>query len=250
MLDFMELLTQIEEKIWKGMRASCSDTFFFLEDESQQIAAEYLLTVNVAKNLADLNKYIGYPYKIYIERKTSLIATDCVPLFGREVAINIFGYRRVLRKRQNTSRNGRADIALYYNTGGLSDTPVGVIELKGFDPGSTYVIKDLSRNVEYFNLKCRTGVSQIKYTCFAAMHSFPKSITDEQIKIDLSGLRAKYENWQAKVELPSNICCRLSVDTISRALEFSYLDEENLEDKELESNHHFAGVIVSYFRCV
>ncbi len=155
----MPLIEQIEEKILEGIRSSCNDTFLFLEDESQKIGAEYLLTVNVAKKLADLNQYIGHPYKIYLERKTRLIASDCVPLFGREVANNFLGHRQVLRKQHNTSRNGKADITLYNNTDGLVGTPICVIELKGFDPSRTLVLQDLRRNSEYFKLVCRTGAN-------------------------------------------------------------------------------------------
>jgi hypothetical protein len=244
----MPLIALIEEKILEGMRSSCNDTFLFLENESQKIGAEYLLTVNVAKKLADLNQYIGHPYKIYLERKTRLIASDCVPLFAREVANNFLGYRQVLRKQHNTSRNGKADITLYKDTGGLVGTPVCVIELKGFDPSRTSVLHDLRRNSEYFKLVCRTGASQLQYTCFAAMHSFPKSITDDQIKADLSCLRTKYNNWKAEVGIPSNVNCRINVETISKGLDVSYPDENNPEVKVLESNHHFAGVFVSYAR--
>lgn len=60
----MNLLEQIEDKISKGMESACTDTFLFSEDESQKIGAEYLLTVNVAKKLTELNSGIGYPYKI------------------------------------------------------------------------------------------------------------------------------------------------------------------------------------------
>ena len=244
----MKLLAQIEEKIREGMRSSCDDTFLFLEDESQKIGAEYLLTVNVAKKLAELNQYIGHPYKIYLERSTKLIASDCVPLFGRKAANNFLGYRQVHRRWHNTSRNGKADIALYNNTGDLSDTPVCVIELKGFDPSHMNVLHDLKRNAEYFWLVCRTGASQLQYTCFAAMHSFTRSITDEQIEADLSSLQRKYSNWQAGVKLPSNVSYRINVDTISKGLDLSYPDQDNLEVTELESNHHFAGVVISYSR--
>ena len=244
----MPLITQIEEKILEGMRSSCNDTFLFLEDESKKIGAEYLLTVNVAKKLADLNQYIGHPYKIYLERKTRLIASDCVPLCVRKVANNFLGYRHVLRKQHNTSRNGKVDITLYNNTGGLVDTPACVIELKGFDPSRKLVLQDLRRNSEYFKLVCRTGASQLQYTCFAAMHSFPKSITDDQIKADLFSLETKYNSWQTEVGIPADVKCRINIETISKGQDFSNPDENNPEVKVLECNHHFAGVVVSYAR--
>jgi hypothetical protein len=45
----------IEEAIREGMRDACVDSLVFSEDETRQIDAEYLLTVNVAKAIAKLN---------------------------------------------------------------------------------------------------------------------------------------------------------------------------------------------------
>jgi hypothetical protein len=244
----MEAINQIEEKIREGMKHSCNDSFLFVEDESMEIASEYLLTVNVAKRLASLNQYIGHPYKIYLERKTRLIASDCVPLVGRAVANNFLGYVRIIRDRLNTSRNGRADITLYGDTGGLDPRPICVIELKGFNPSNTNIAKDLTRNSEYFQLASRTGSSRIEYACFAAMHSFPKSITDEQIHADLSALKKRYLDLQSKISLAGSVSYRVDVFTISRGLTHSPPDTQNNGAVELECNHHFAGAIISYFK--
>ncbi|WP_148255589.1 hypothetical protein [Aidingimonas lacisalsi] len=244
----MSFLLNIEEKILSGMKSACDDTFFFLEDESQKIAAEYLLTVNVAKKLAELNSGIGYPYKIYLERKTKLVATDCVPLMAREHSTNFLGYKRVLRKRHNTERNGKVDICLYRDSGGMSGVPVCVIELKGFDPSRQNVLKDLRRNSEFFKISCRTGVSQIQYACFAAMHSFPKSLTQEQRYQDLEKLKQKYEKWQEEVGLPHGLRFWVKVKTMSQAVETTLLDENDPDSLTLDGNHHFAGVTVSYAR--
>lgn len=153
----MDLLGNIEEKLASGMISVCDDTLYFLEDESQKIGAEYLLTVNVAKKLAELNSGIGYPYKIYLERKTKLVATDCVPLMARKESKTFLGHKQILRKRHNTERNGRVDICLYRDSGGMARIPVCAIELKGFDPSRANVISDLRRNAEYFKITCRTG---------------------------------------------------------------------------------------------
>lgn len=244
----MNLLQKIEEKLSLGMRSACDDTFFFVEDESQKIAAEYLLTVNVAKKLAELNSGIGYPYKIYLERKTKLVATDCVPLTAREHSKNFLGYKRVLRKRQNTHRNGKVDICLYRDSGGMSGVPVCVVELKGFDPSRKDVVKDLRRNSEFFKISCRTGTSQIQYACFAAMHSFPRSVSQEERDRDLEKLKKKYEIWQAEAGLPSGLKYWVRVKTVSQGVETTLLDEEDPGSLTLDGHHHFAGVTVSYGR--
>lgn len=244
----MTTLKEIEGKLQSGMKSACEDTFYFLEDESQKIGAEYLLTVNIAKKLSDLNSYVGYPYKIYLERKTKLVATDCVPLMTREKSKNFLGYKHTFRKRKNTERNGRVDICLYRDSGGISGTPVCVIEVKGFDPGRKNVISDLKRNAEYFKISCRTGLSQIKYACFASMHSFPKSVTQEQRGSDLEKLKEKYERWQAEIGLPVGVKCRIDVSSVSEGVETVCLDESDPDSLALDSHHHFAGVVVSYYR--
>lgn len=228
------------------MKRSCLDTFVFLEDESQKIGAEYLATVNIAKKIAELNSSMGHPYKIYLERKTRLVATDCVPFFGKEPASNFLGYKNIRRRKQNTTRNGNVDIAVYDSTTRPFGTPFCVIELKGFDPSRTVVLKDLQRNAEFFHISCRTGASQLNFAFLAAMHSFPNSVSDEQIAKDLAKLNAKYKRWQAEVSIPPNVEYRVDVSTVSKGKDFSYPDDSDPEFKILEQHHHFAGVIVSY----
>jgi hypothetical protein len=75
----MNVQQQIEDKIKSAMKLACFDALKFSDDESQKIGAEYLLTVNVAKEIATLNHSFGEPCKIFLERQTKLFATDCVP---------------------------------------------------------------------------------------------------------------------------------------------------------------------------
>lgn len=243
----MELLEKIEQKLISGMKSACDDTFWFLEDESQKIGAEYLLTVNVAKKLADL-KSVGYSYKIYLERKTKLVATDCVPLMASKESKTFLGKKRIIRKRHNTERNGKVDICLYRDSCGMEEIPVCAIELKGFDPAPAKVKSDLRRNAEYFKVACRTGGSQIEYACFAAMYSFPKSITEEERAKDREELKRKYERWKAEVGLPADIKYKVQVETVSEGVETFYVDEFDSESLTLDNNHHFVGVTVSYSR--
>lgn len=218
----------------------------FLEDESQRIGAEYLATVNIAKKVAELNSSMGHPYKIYLERKTRLVATDCVPFFGKEPANNFLGYRNIRRRKHNTTRNGNVDIAVYDSTAKPFATPFCVIELKGFDPSRTVVLKDLRRNAEFFRISCRTGSSQLYFAFLAAMHSFPKSVSEEETANDLAKLKTKYRRWQAEVSIPPDVEYRIDVSTISKGKKFFYPDDSDPELAILDQHHHFAGVIVTY----
>lgn len=244
----MTLLDQIEQKLIAGMDESCSDTILFLEDDSQLIATEYLFTVNAAKKLAELNSGIGYPYKIYLEKKTKSVAKSCVPLMKRVPDKNRKGGKSIISGKHNTSRNGYVDICLYKDSTGFSETPVCIIELKGFNPRRGLVVKDLERNLEFFEISDKTGSSLLQHACFAAMHSFPKTIVEEQTKKDRALLHKKYENWLSNLSLPQGVTHRLLIKTISFGLNISMLDEDDQNSQTIDSNHHFVGVVVSFTR--
>ena len=105
----------IEGAIRDGMREACADSLVFSEDETRQIDAEYLLTVNVAKSVnAKLNTDFGDPYRIFVERQTRIFCDDCIPLIKRSPVANLIGRTEILRKPGfNVRRNGRIDICVY-----------------------------------------------------------------------------------------------------------------------------------------
>lgn len=243
----MTLLDAIEDNIFSGMASACHDTFF-LEGESQRIGAEYLLTVSVAKALIDLSAQTPGPLTVHLERKTKLVATDCVPLMAPTQSRRKLPKKHILRQRHNTKRNGKVDISVYRKTGQLADVPVCVIELKGFDPRRADALKDLRRNTEYFRFSDRTGSSQLQYACFASMHSFPRSVTEHQRDSDLKSLKARYTRWLSQVGLPHGITYRVQARSVTSDVEYSYLDDRYPDDPILERHHHFAGVTISYGR--
>ncbi len=227
------------------MKVSCEEAFFFSEDESRLIDAEYLLTVNVAKEIARLNNYIGVPYKIYLEKPTRKFASDCVPLMGRLPVSNFLGYRSTLRKSKNTTRNGKIDVVVYRD--GVSfRKPVCAIELKGFNPRREVVLQDLKRNGEYFSLSCVSGSSQISFSVFAALHSFRKTHTTGSVKKDLQTLQAKYNGWLSKLGSSRNYKNNIRAFTISKSLADEQAIPPDEEFSEFES-HHFVGVMVTFY---
>lgn len=223
---------KIKEKLIEGMRQACVDTLYFTDDASEKVAAEYLLTVNVAKKIATLNYSFGNPYKIYLERKTKKFAGDCIPLFKKVPdKSNFIKYRSIVRKKHhNTERNGKIDISVYDNKPQI-ESPICAIELKGFNPSRTNIIKDLKRNSEYFFLTDDTGDSLIQFTVFGALHSFNRINNTNS----LEALLKKYKN-----------CCS-EVSAINQLLVETKHFEISRQSSEHDERHYFVGILV-YFQ--
>jgi len=127
--------------------------------------AEYLLTVNVAKKIKELNTGFGFPYKIRLEYCTKLFATACTLLFGKVPAANFLGYKSIVRCSNDTERSGEIDVAVYEKSYGIN-VPVCAIEVKGFNPAKKGIQQDLKRNAEYFGLISPIGKSILRFTFF------------------------------------------------------------------------------------
>jgi hypothetical protein len=244
----MKLVEQIETHIANGMNQACEDMFLFCENESIEFTAEYLLTVNVAKELAKkLNQPTVSNYKIYLERNTRKIATECVPLYSTMGRDYIHRRQPLYAGFHNTERKGRCDIALYSNKGG-NYVPCCIIEVKGFNPIKKNVFEDLKRNSEFFGFSTQTGESHVECTCFASIHSFPRSFSAEEYARDLKGLKDKYEKWNKSVSLPKDVKSKIKIWTVSSCVETQCHLEGDQITCSLDDNHHFAGTIVSYYK--
>jgi hypothetical protein len=234
----------LEEAIRDGMREACADSLVFSEDETRQIDAEYLLTANVAKAIAKLNTDFGDPYRIFVERQTQKFCDDCIPLVKRFPAANLIGRTEILRTPGfNVSRNGRIDICVYRRHSGFDDIPVCAIELKRFGCASQPAIDDLIRNAEYFGLSGPTGDSRIDFTVFGALESFPKSLTKEDFEGDLAEAKEFYTGLLTHLNPGASFSATVDAFTVRSGLEVTDCDDG---EKILESNHHFAGVLVTF----
>ena len=230
----------IESKIISAMKIACTETFIFSEDETRPIDAEYLFTVNVAKEIVTLNSGVGYPYKIFLEHPTKKFASNCVPLMGKNPTTN----RTAIRKRQNTKRNGKIDVAVYRD-GTWHGKPICAIELKGFNPQRRLVLEDLKRNAEYFDLSCESGSSQISFTIFAAMYSY-KNVRDENsILINENLKRSQYAKWLAELGGLRNYKSIIEGFTFDSNLAKDQVVPPGEELSDFDS-HQFVGVIVTF----
>jgi hypothetical protein len=236
---------EIVKKLKESMRTSCDDALYFSNDETQLIDAEYLLTVNAAKAIKDLNNYFGTPYKIYLENDTRIFATACTPLFGKRKADNFLGYRSILRTNNNTNRSGKIDIAVYTEKKGI-DVPLCAIEVKGFNPSKSLIIEDLERNAEYFGLVSKTGRSTLPFAIFLSLHAY-KGVWDEnKEKQNILKVKKRYERYIKENSKLADLSHSVDAFTVRRGVlpdpNDPHIQEHGLQGDE---DYHFIGVVLT-----
>lgn len=165
---------------------------FFKNGDFTEIKPEYLLTVLVAKQFADLKMIDKFIIKL--EESTKKFASACVPSMNSKWEIS---------ERHNCSRNGRIDIAVYdpkYD-GFLTYPALFPIELKGIDPDKQLVIDDLQRNLEYFLLTDKkTGKSRLQQSYFACVEEAKRFIYEGDELNFNEQVKKKYEKWTSNLK--------------------------------------------------
>ncbi|MFD2111344.1 hypothetical protein [Thiorhodococcus fuscus] len=237
--------SKIITKLKTSMATSCDDAFYFSDDETQLIDAEYLLVVNAAKAIKELNYYFGTPYKIRLEHDTKKFATACTPLIIKEKADNILGYKSIIQTPNNTNRSGKIDIAIYTEKNGI-DIPVCAIEVKGFNPGKSLIIQDLERNAEYFSLSSSTGPSILPFAVFIALHSYKGVWDDKKEASNLSKVKNRYEKYISDNDSLNHLCHCIDIITIRRGM-LPDPDDPHTQEHGLQGNedYHFVGALVT-----
>jgi hypothetical protein len=235
------------EKLKNALNQSCDDAFFFLDDETSLIDAEYLLTVNAAKSIRELNNYFGSPYKIYIEHSTEKFSTSCPPLTARVQENNFMGYKKILRNGIfDTKRPGKIDVAVYTSQE-ISEKPHCAIEFKGFNPQKVKIIEDLERNLEYFSFKANTGLSELPFSFFAALHSYKKTFSDKKETSNLKRIERRYKNYLSSLSIPNSVTSNIEVFTIRRGLVPNPNDPDvQMHGLQGDEDYHFIGTIISF----
>jgi hypothetical protein len=235
----------IINKLKESMKTSCDDAFYFSDDETQLIDAEYLLTVNAAKSIKELNHYFGSPYRICLENDTKKFASACTPLMTKVKADNFLGYKSVIRTPNNTRRSGKIDIAIYTDQNSI-DIPLCAIEVKGFNPNKPLIIKDLERNAEYFNLTSRTGDSTLPFAVFIALHSYKGVWSDEKEQSNISKVKNRYQNYIDGNKNLNSLSQSVDVFTIRRGVipdsNELHIQEHGLQGDE---DYLFIGAVVT-----
>ncbi|MRX27282.1 hypothetical protein [Kangiella sp. HZ709] len=249
MINIIQAELDISNKLKKAMETSCDDALYFSDDETNLIDAEYLLTVNSAKAIQELNQGFGVPYKIRLEDNTKRFATACTPILGKKPADNFMGFKSVARCQNDTRRPGKIDIAIYIDSNGF-DQAFCPIEVKGFNANKREIVKDLQRNADYFNLSSPTGKSELPFAFFVALHSYQKVWSDSKEAKNIEKVERKYEGYIAEDDELKKLCHKIDVTTIRRGSlpeqDDPYIQQFGLNGDE---DYHFIGVIVVTQKC-
>ncbi len=233
--------------IKSGLAQACDDALLFSEDYSRELDAEYLLTVDISKEVFKLNPYIVAPeLRVNLELTTADFATLCAPQVGYTPANNFMGRRTIWRTEHDVKcRPGKIDIVVI-RRGKHWDMPVCAIEVKGFNPVKKTILDDLARNAEFFDISDPTGQSQIEFTAFAALHSYQAySKVAEGSRI--AGLKKRYRKYLPDLQLSEKLRTEIDAFPIRSALVRDGICNAELDDLD-DRGHFFAGVILTFVK--
>ncbi|WP_423807225.1 hypothetical protein OUO06_09445 [Photobacterium damselae] len=238
----------IVSKVKSGMNQAYADTLNFTDDPAARFGAEYLFTVNVAKEIGRLNGPDADPYQIYIEASVKKVAKDSLPLIKRGNPM-VRGSSIIRKGSPFMEREGRVDIAVYtdvmpYKCNG--NTPFCIIELKSFNPARKLVIKDLKRNLEFLTLSGLTGKSFVEVALFSAVHTVAPTNDSAQLDKQVKKIKDDYSNWLSEVGNLAGIDTDIQIFTLSKDVEGRIMDDIDGYYVDTDSKHHFIGVIVIF----
>lgn len=243
----MNRFNEIVNKVKKGMLEAYKDTCTFTDNPAEKFGAEYLFTVNVAKEIGRLNGPDVDPFNIKLEHDVSKLATDCLPLIKRGNPF-IKGQTILRRGTPIIERTGRVDIAIYCDAPALQghgNIPFCVIELKSFNPTKKPVIADLQRIAEFIKLSGPTGKSFLKYGAFSAVHDIKKIDSENNIYKKKESIRNTYEKWISKTSMLDGLDISVDEFKLSKDTEERLQEDTDGYYIDVDAKHCFIGIIIT-----
>ncbi|HHR6038079.1 TPA: hypothetical protein ACS70C_002471 [Providencia alcalifaciens] len=243
------VIAEGEKKLIEAMYQTIREFFHFTDEESRVLNVEYLLTVNVAKKLIEINEGYPGPYRVYLEHPTKILQADCLP-----IAINgsMFSKSEIRIYDKYISRPGRVDVCVYKQDN-VYKYPLFLVEVKGFNPRLGEVEKDIIRISQFMNATCNTGASLLKSSFFISLYRYEKVYNDTVENKLLDKSKEKIKSIIEKIGI-ENIKYKISAFPISkgRASEETINDYHEMGISErLTDNftsHLFIGVIVYFYK--
>lgn len=244
---------EIEKKIFLGLTEACKDAFRFTGVINEQIEPEYILTVNIAKQLNEINSEnsgFGEPLIIKVEEDTTTFASECVPL---ELWEDIFNSS--LRDSHNACRNGKIDIAVYETVipkNFENRVPKCPIEVKKFNPTKAEIIKDLIRNIDYFKVSDKTGENRLNKAYFTCLHHDKDCLF---VGNKTKGIDKAIKYYQTQTSIltkgltAENLKLRIEAQTVDEYLfndndKFEGQDPDYISERAYESFHHIGILMI------
>ncbi len=229
----------IEDKIKKGIKNTYSDLELFTGEINNYDFPEYLLTVNIAKSVAEIKDCPIDPWIIKVEESTKKFARSCVPLLSTEDKGDEFGFAKmIISKIKNTKRNGNMDICIYENIQGINHSRY-CIEVKRDSPSKKEILKDLKRMTELFDFQDRTGENCFKEAYLPFVVDIT-NIMDNKIKI--KKVFNKYKGHLKSLNT-ANVCWELKVFYAAKFDKKNYNIPENDDYRD-----HFYKILGFYYK--
>ncbi len=254
MYEPLEDLTIVRKKLWEGMSNTIDDVKLFSDDASKGIYAEYLLTVNLAKSLANKTNIEGYNNnKIILEKSTKQFARECLPKLKRIGNPLKKGSTILLKDIPKNYRKGKRDIAVYTNKiENFGDTPLYCIEVKSFNSPTSKIKSDLIRNMIFLNLQANTGIGYLKNAFFVGLESRTITKKSNQLKLQ-EAIKEKYIKILKSIDLiSSETQYNIEVENLSfsdgvvesEIQQISELDFEEVLVLDTSKKYNYYGVVI------
>lgn len=237
---------KLETLIFAGLKEGYIDSYSFTGEINSIIKPEYLLTVNIAKKIKELNDEahaFGSPLIIKLEEPTRSFATACAPPHE-----NLSLFNTLYREDHNPTRNGKIDIALYTHTSDAFDKiPYAAIEIKGFISTKAELTQDIIRNLYYLNIKDKkTGNSRLKHSYLVCIHEHKGAKEESEKKKKIENLEKGYKKYLEKFNTSKEFDFYIKGDTIAEYLikdSDQFLPTDILEGIA-ELAIHYIGILI------
>ena len=242
---------EIINSVKKGMILAAKDSILMNLYSGAKIGIEYLATVSIGQQLVNNEAWNCGEHELHFEYSTKKFISSTVPLIKKMPRLpgQVFS-RSIVRKLSNTTRNGRVDIALLQNRGGVN-FPLCAIEVKGNNPTKKLLVNDLKRNLECMVYSAETGSSTLDLTLSCSFFSYVRDTycVKEQHEAEYS---KKVRNiFEKKISVfrktvPSNISLTVEVFTLSKLLAPN--NAKQFEFSSIEDELHLSLGVIIYLK--
>jgi hypothetical protein len=246
------MTTQIEEKIRKGVKSAYLDTIRFNKELDSDIKPEYLVTVNIAQKIAEINDEKNpdeYPLRIKLEERALKFLNACkvyVPATTFEELFTL-NYWEELASDILPKSKQRVDIAIYDNT----EKPLTLIEVKKFTQHPKTLNKDIKRNLNFLgHFEKKLYQSELKTSYIVFLYNDKVSVTETEISAKVTELKIFYEDFISEKKIDSGIICTVDVYSITNSLltKSDLALPMDIQQYNFEQRHHYLCVLIKFER--
>jgi hypothetical protein len=244
------MTTQIEKQIRKGINATYMDIIRFNKEQDSDIKPEYLVTVNIAQKVAEINDQHNpddYPLRIKLEEKARRFLNACRVYVPATTADELFtlNYWEELVSDILPKSKQRVDIAIYDN----NEKPIALIEVKKFTQYPKTLNKDIKRNLNFLGYYKQTLYkSELNTSYLVFLYNDKVSVRDTEIASKISELKKFYEDFISDKNIDPKITTSVDVYSITNSLlkgEDLKLPQE-IQQYQFEQRHHYLCILIKF----